>query len=511
MKKLSFKILKYLGILLGTVFLFILFLLGYPTADPLSQKANDTSYIISNVNIVDIELDSIIERQSVYIEKDRILKISPADSMSVDGEIEIIDGSGKYLMSSLWDMHSHLGFQVAPQLLMPLHIANGVTNIRDMHSIVRLNKERAQWRKEIEDGVLLGPRILTFADEIVGANYDDQNVMDVVDRSQKDDRTYIKIYSGILEDRYFKLAEYAKSKGVDFAGHYPDAINPIDASRAGQKSFEHALIFIRHANPMGDSLRAYYNTYYGDGEYDRDSKPSGKEMLAQFDSDLFYELLDVMVEEETYFCPTHVTRNYEALATNEAFISDPNLKYIPLGIKFIWDGDASGMKEYAAKEGNQQYLEDLHKKGLELTGLAHKRGVKILAGTDNNDPYSFAGFTLHTELDQLVQAGLSPAEALETATIIPAEYFDLREEYGSVDVNKKADLLLLSANPLQEIKNAKSIERLFFNGSMYTDEDLEEMKDYVEDNANGIAGLSVSMKMFIRMAKDNRPEARHQH
>jgi len=503
-KKIILKILKYGLIVIGLILSIILLLYVYPIAEPLRQKTDTNDYIISNINIIDVANDSIITNQSVYIKNDRIVKVTSKDSILKNDHIKIIDGKGKYALAGLWDMHSHLAFQIAPQVIMPLHIANGVTYIRDMQGIVNINKERIQWRKEIDSEELLGPRLIGFADEIVGANYDEQNVFELVNRTAKDSQTFIKIYSGILPDRYFPLAEEAKKQGVVFAGHYPNAINPIDASNAGQRSFEHAHLFLKHANPLAKKNRQYYQALYSDEEVDEDDRPSPIDMLASFDYQKFYELVDTMVKNNTYFCPTHITRKYEAFANDKVFLDDANLKYIPHLVSLIWKDDISQMKEYVEVEGNQQYLEDFYLKGLELTGLAHEKGVNILAGTDSYDPYSFPGISLHSELEELVKAGLSPAEALKSATIIPAEYFNVSEMYGTIAENKIADLLILDKNPLEDIKNTTSIESLFFNGNLYEKEDIDNMKLYVENNASGINGLSISVKMFFRLMKDNR-------
>jgi hypothetical protein len=504
MKKIILKTFKYLLILVGLILIIILFLYLYPISKPLSQKADNNSYTISNINIVDVANDSILKNKTIVIKNNRIIKITLNNSISKDKNTKIIDGTGKYALAGLWDMHSHLAFQIAPQVIMPLHIANGVTNIRDMHGVVNINEERIKWRKEIESETLLGPRLIGFADEIVGANYDEQNVLDVINRTANDKRTFIKIYSGILSKRYFELAKVAKSKGVVFAGHYPNAINPIDASNAGQRSFEHAHLFLKHANSEADKNREYYRAMYADEEVDERNKPSSIKMLKSFDYAKFYELVDVMVKNETYFCPTHITRKYEALTNNKDFLNDENLKYIPHLVSFIWKDDVSGMKEYAKKEGYQDYLNNFYTKGLELTGLAHEKGVKILAGTDSYDPYSFPGISLHSELEELVKAGLSPAEALACATINPSEYFQVSKNYGTIEEEKIADILILNKNPLLDIKNTISIESLFFNGNIYTKEDIDTMKKYVEDNSSGINGLSISVKMFIRLMKDNR-------
>ncbi|WP_115870360.1 amidohydrolase family protein [Marinoscillum furvescens] len=504
MKKIFLRMMKYALIAVVFFALLILVLWLYPLAEPLTQKSSDHSYIIKGVNIVDAEADTVLHNQFVYIKGDRIERIASDAFTPDDANMVQVEGTGKYLIPGLWDMHSHLAFQIAPQVIMPLHIAHGVTNIRDMQGIVNINEERRQWRQDILAEKLLGPRLIGFADEIVGANYDEQDVVEVVNRTAADPNTFIKIYSGILSERYFALAKEANARGVVFAGHYPNAINPIDASNAGQRSFEHAHLFIKHANPLADQNREYYRALYSDEEVDASDRPSVVAMLEGFDEEQFNELVDVMVKNETYFCPTHVTRRYEALAYDQDFLDDPNLQYVPPLVAMIWSDDASGMHEYAKPDGMQTYLEDFYTKGLELTGRAHDSGVKVLAGTDSYDPYSFPGISLHQELEELVKAGLTPAEALVSATSEPAVYFGVTADYGRVEAGKVADLLLLSKNPLEDIRNTRTIERLYYNGNQYEKTDLEAMKTYVADNASGIKGWALSVKMFLRLMKDNR-------
>ncbi len=504
MKKSILKFLKYFGYLILLAILFVLALVFYPTPQSLPQKKGPGNYIITRVNIVDVANDSIITNQSIIIKDNRIVQIIHSDSIINDSNYTVIDGNNKYAMAGLWDMHSHLAIQVAPQTVMPLHIANGITNIRDMQGVVRINKERKLWREQIESGELLGPRIIGFADEIVGDNYDERDVIKVVNRSAKDQRTFIKIYSNILSERYFKLAKEAKKQGVDFAGHYPDALNPVDASNAGQRSFEHAHLFIDYSHPASERQREYNRVVNLDQEPDETLKVPVEERLANFDYDRFYELVDVMVKNNTYFCPTHITKQYEASVNNDAFLNDEKLKYIPYLISNIWNDDVKGMKER-----EQKPISDFYNKGLELTGLAHKRGVKILAGTDSYDPYSFPGFSLHKELEELVKSGLSPAEALATATINPSEYFSVSNDYGSLEKGKVADIILLQKNPLINIKNSTTIESVFFNGSIYNREELNEFLNYVAQNVSGIKGMSISVKIFFRLMKDNRPSVRN--
>ena len=503
MKKAILKFLKYSGILLVLAILFVVFLFLYPTAAPLAQKSNTDNYIISNVHIIDAVHDSILMNKSIEINNNRIVRIFPADSVFKSTN-KVIDGKGMYAMSGLWNMHSHLGLPIAPQTVMPLQLANGITNLRDMQGVVRINKERALWQQQINEKKLLGPRIIGFANFQIGSSYDTKDVVKVVNKTAEDKSRFIKIYSNVLKDRYFKLAKEAKKKNVPFAGHYPLSIAPIDASNAGQRSFEHAHLFIDASHPRADKQRKYAELRILEQERDGTLFTSYEDILATFDINKFNELADVMVKNNTYFCPTHVTKQYEASINNTAFLNNENIKYIPSMLKTIWDGDIEGMKKRNITTSINYY-----KKGLELTGLAHKRGVKILAGTDTNDPYSFPGFTIHTELEQLVKAGLTPGEAIATATINPSEYFHLSKDYGTIETGKIADILLLKNNPLTDIKNTKNIQSIFYNGNIYSRAELDEFQDYVEDNVSGISGLSLTVKMFFSLMKGNNPEARN--
>ena len=487
--------------LFGLFSLFILtgcLLLLLPLGEPLSQKVKNNHVVITNVNIIDAINEKVINNQDVYIQNGEIQQITNATQHTFSN-VTIIEGTGKFLMPSLWDMHSHLAFDVAPQLAMPMYLAYGVTGLRDMQGVMIINSQRQQWKKSINDGELLGPKIIARADEIVGDNYDERNVTEVVERVSQASGSFIKIYSGIQEPRYLKLANEAKQKNVTFAGHYPLSIDPILSSQAGQKSFEHAHLFIDNSSILADEIRAYHK----EGNSPDITRPSRKQILDSFSYDKFNLLVKTMIENNTYFCPTHVTKNYEASVFDENYLNSDKKDYVPFLMEFMWNDDAENMKRY-----DEQLLKRFHQRGLELTGIAHDKGVKILAGTDTFDPYSVPGITLHEELAQLVAAGLTPGQAIVSATVNPADYFGLGSQYGSVEEGKIADLLLLTKNPLENIENTKEIDTLFFNQAIYSHSDLSGYKEYVKDNVSGASGAAMSIKMLWGLFRDNNPEAR---
>ena len=438
---------------------------------------------ITNVDVVDTESGALLDDQMVVIESGRITIVGKSDVIDIPENSTIIDGRGKFLIPGLWDMHVHLPW-VAPQLTMPLFIANGVTGVREMGGVAYQVKR--DWQQQIAEGTLLGPRIMSLTNAVVTTLSSDDEAREMV-TANPNEEGMIKVYHQALPEYYFTLMETANQKGITVAGHRPQAVSAVEASRAGQKSFEHARFFLYESYPGAPALRARYLARYSGEDTSRTrivTTAERREMLDGFDPDLFDQVVVAMIENDTWFCPTHLTRKMDAFADNEAYRNDERLKYISPMQRDRWNADADGMvRQDTSVEGRTAFME-FYLKGLELTGEAHRAGVKILAGTDANDTYVFPGFSLHDELQELVDAGLSPMEALQTATMSPAEYYGVTDEYGSIAVGKVADMVLLDANPLTDIANTKEINTLIFRGEVHERAELDQLLAEVEEQLN---------------------------
>ncbi len=209
-----------------------------------------------------------------------------------------------------------------------------------------------------------------------------------------------------------------------------------------------------------------------------------REMIEMNDDTVTGDIFRTFVENGTWFCPTHGTRKMDAFAGNEDYRNDARLKYIHPFFKKQWDEDAEDMTAEDPSQSGRKTFMDFYIAGVELTGKAHAAGVNIIAGTDANDTFIFPGSGLHEELRRFVQAGLTPAEALKTATLNPARYFEVLQDFGTVAAGKKADLIILNANPLEDIGNTEAIEFVLFDGNVYTKDALDSMLDFVEKQAN---------------------------
>ncbi len=490
LKKISITVFT---VLLSAILIFYI-LIKIPLPEPPKPSQKVTDIVIKNTNIVDIELDSIYEK-SLLIKNGVIIEIGEYEAFQVPKNAHIINGKGKYAIPGLWDMHAHVNSNLGPHFSFPLYISNGVTHIRDMggHAEFSLKKK---WREQIEANTLLGPRLEGIGSTFVSKLVSDEHTKAIISTFSGETNDFIKTYNGILPKYYFQLLEEAEKKSITILGHRPRAVSAIEASLAGHKSFEHARLFLFECYSGSEELRAKYLARYN-GESNAgeslDNTTSLRDMIDNHSDSMFEDLVNEMVKNNTWFCPTHLTRKMDAYADNEVYLNDPRLKYINAIEKRNWIRDTRGMVNMdPTPEGRKTYM-DFYEKGLELTGKAHKAGVKILVGTDANDTFCFPGFSIHDELLELVKAGLKPSEALKSATILPASYFNLSHNYGTLEIGKVADIILLEKNPLLNIANTKKIDMIIDRGHVYSRLDLDGILTSVESMTSN---LRATLRLF---------------
>lgn len=432
-----------------------------------------TPVVIRNVTVVDVERGVLRPAQMVAIERGRIVPHIPRGALE-------IDGTGKYLMPALWDMHAHL-YRHSPMVDLPLYIAYGVTSVRDMQGcpkpgdpFIACAEEKRRWGREGEAGLRVAPRVVSTTSFMANGPAMLQRVKGVPHffgtanaaearafvRHQAAARGVdaIKVYDRLPREAYFALVDEAKRLKLDVVGHRPLAVSAIEAAAAGQKSIEHARVFLHESYAGSAALRSA-----------KEWREERRRMLDEHDPRMADEIFAAFVKHGTWYVPTHLTRWVDAYAEHDAVRKDPLLRYLHPLLKWQWLEDVDGtIAKDPSPEGRRTHRE-FYEKGLELTGRAHRAGVNLLAGTD----YIVAGADLHRELQQLVRAGLTPAEALKTATVNPAEYSGSRND----------DLILLDANPLADIRNTETIAAVIYNGNVYDREAIAGLRRHVERQA----------------------------
>jgi hypothetical protein len=442
-----------------------------------SPAVSGRGIVFTNATVIDVKGGQSTPDMTVLVSGNRIAALGKTGEVRPPTDAQAIDASGKYLIPGLWDMHAHLGAGGAPiEIDMPLLVANGVTGMREMwadcHTVSPLDclGQRRSWQKQIEAGDLVGPRLLALASWPVNgprglpngvpaffgaANAEQGRLLARYFAERKVD--FIKIYPNIPREGFLALAAEARRLGLSVAGHEPLALSAIEASEAGLQSFEHARVFLLNCFRGAAELRRLDASATASTKWRRS-------MVDEFDLKACQPVFSAFVKNRTRYVPTHLTRRMEAFADDPAFRQDPRSKYIPKAQWTAWNRDADGVVARDSSPQGRKVMMDFYTKGLEITGAAHRAGVQVMLGTDSGDSYVFAGFAVHEELEELVKAGLTPAEALRTATWNGAEFLGRTSDSGSLEQGKRADLILLDANPLSDIRNTRKIAAVVLNG-----------------------------------------------
>jgi imidazolonepropionase-like amidohydrolase len=474
----------------------LLILLIVPAAHSQS-KVQQNVLAISDVTVIDATGAPATSHMTVIITGDRITAIAKVGEVSIPRNAQAIDGKGKFLIPGLWDMHVHTVIRSLPKFYFPLFIANGVTGVRDMAADLGLLK---QLRKEMDEGKLTGPRLvggqmvdgpIPFWPGIAISVSDEAGARRAVATAKDKGADFIKVYSLVPHQAYFALADEAKKRGIPFAGHVPFLVSASEASDSGQKSIEHLegiWLACSAEEPQLRKTLAEAVTNAKDNDQIRTSvvrvlNETQLRALETYSPEKAAALFARFAKNGTWQAPTLVVKRSGAYMDDKEFTNDARLKYLRRGIVEEWKNqDDWRLKNRTPEISARSRM--IYQKELDLVSEMHRAGVRMLAATDAVVWYVVPGFSLHDELELFVQAGLTPMEALQTATRNPAIYLGLSDELGTVEQGKKADLVLLDANPLESISNTKKINAVLVRGKLFQRAALDKMLKDAEAIAN---------------------------
>jgi len=463
--------------------LLLLLLMALP-ARPAPQAPRPL--VFTHVTVIDMTGASPSPDMTVVITGDRITELGKSAKVHAPEGAQVVDATGKFIIPGLWDMHVHW----FNQDYLPLFVANGVTGIRMMWGMPLHH----QWRQEIEQGTLLGPRMAIASAIVDGpkpiwpgsiAVGNDAEGRQAVIQSKQAGADFIKVYSRLTREGYFAIADEAKKQGIPFAGHVPETVSVAEASDAGQKSIEHFTSFLEACSTREEKLRkaradAWANLPEGQMFPSRALlRPLSRTMLETFSPEKANALFARLARNHTWQCPTLTVLRNMAFIKDPAIHDDRRVKYMPPGIASGWD-PAGDFRLKDRTEEDYELGRLTYRKLTELIVPMRRAGVELLAGTDVLNPYCFPGFSLHDELTLLVKAGLSPMEALQAATLNPARFLGKEKDLGTVEKGKIADLVVLEANPLEDIGNSRKIDAVVLNGRLFSKPELQKMLADVE-------------------------------
>jgi imidazolonepropionase-like amidohydrolase len=408
--------------------------------------------------------------QTVLIIGDRIQGIGRSDKLKIPRSAQIVDATGKFLIPGLWDMHVHwydtYGFS--------LFVANGVTGIREMFGFPSL----LDIRKDITAGALVGPRMVVaspivdgpnpiWPDSIVAGNANEGR--QAVIKAKADGYDFVKVYSLLPRDAYLAIADQARESKIPFAGHVPSSITATEAAEAGQRSIEHLDGILISCSTREDEMRKIGRTASIE-----ERRNKSKVILDTLSRSKAKALFANLKRNHVWQCPTLNVLRSMANLDDPGLAEDPRLKYVSREIRDLWNPKNDfRLKSRTAED--YALAKKTYQKQVEVVGEMRRSGLEFLAGTDVLNPYCFPGFSLHDELSLLVGAGLTPMEALQSATRNPARFLGMGKEVGTVQKGKLADLVLLDADPLLDIRNTTKITAVIVNGRLLDRSGLDKL------------------------------------
>jgi imidazolonepropionase-like amidohydrolase len=460
--------------------------------------ANPTVLVLTHVTVIDMTGVAAKPDLTVVITGDRISQIGKAAEMQTPKDATVVDSRGKFLIPGLWDMHIHW----YDKDYLPLFVANGVTGVRIMSG----SPLHHEWRKEIEAGTLLGPRMVIASEIVDGPKpfwpnsisvANPSQAREAVDRAKQEGADFVKVYTFLPRDAYFAIADEARQQGLPFEGHVPLSVTAEEASRAGQKSFEHLTGILPACSMRSAELNQAAQADLADEMVS--TKPTfwgthvaalRQAMIDTYSPKKAAALSALLKSNGTWQCPTLTLWRSLGNGNDPSFTNDPRLKYMPPQVKATWDP----AKAYGETPQEFELTRKEFPRDLEVVNQMQRSGVGILAGTDTLNPFCFPGFSLHDELRLMVKAGLSPMEAMQAATLNPARFLGKENDIGTVEKGKLADVVLLDANPLDDLENTKKISSVIYRGQYFPRAALDQMLAHAEAWANRKSIAQAMMK-----------------
>lgn len=401
-------------------------------SSPHNSEISETSSItvFHNVNLISMIDDKILENYSVVIVDGIINQVAKAEEISLPENAKIIDGEGKYLMPGLVDMHVHIGIYRYEEVL---YLANGVTGIQNMWGRVEdLNTRAFNERNSV------GLRIYTTGPLMDGADpiWKNSTVLEnredarkAVLRVKEQGYDSVKVYEKLSLDVYQEIMETAGEIDIKVVGHVPRNVGLGTVLKLRQNSIEH--------------LSGYSETN---------------------------------IETEAKMTAENNVWNTPTLAIANIIKEESEIE----GLEYVHPNIIKGWNDMKLAANYELFIDSLDKRQ-NLVKIIHQAGGRILAGTDANNPFVIPGFSLHDELEYLAGAGLTPYEVLKTATYNPAEFLEQLDKYGTIEEGKFADLILLSENPLEDVRNTKKLEGTMIRGIWFDRESLNEKLENLKD------------------------------
>jgi len=419
-----------------------------------------------NVNVVPMTSEKVVEQQTVIVESSHIVAIGPVDEVPIPEEAKVIEGTDRYLMPGLAEMHAHVPDSSSPNIdrYFSLYVANGVTTIRGMLG----QPSHLALREELLDGKVFGPRLYTSGPSLNGRSVNGaRHARQLVEEQYAAGYDFIKVHPGLSSDEFEALAQTANALEMPYAGHVPVAAGVSRALELNMATIDHLDGYFAALLPANSDGSGGYGGFFD-------------VLLAnELETDRIADVARETAQAGTWNVPTEVLVELRVDETPVAELRNrPEMRYMPAATVQRWVNDKASV--ISANDFNPEVAAAAIEIRRRLILELHRAGAGLLLGADSPQVFNVPGFSIHRELDTLVSAGLTPYEALRTGTAAVAEF--LHSNTGIVAVGRAADLVLLDANPLIDIRNSRRIHGVMVRGTWYSASVLEKrLEPYLAD------------------------------
>ncbi len=432
---------------------------------PGSADAQNASFAITNVTVLPMNEERVLENHTVIVRDGVIVQVAPSEQVTVPDDAVQLDGTGRYLMPGLAEMHGHIPGSGNPQYtedVLFLYVSNGVTTVRGMLG----DPSHLDLRDRASRGEIIAPTIFAAGPGLSGERVADAEAAERTVREQHAaGYDLLKVFN--MSPRVYEhMAATAHELGMPFAGHVPESVGLQGAIDARQSSIDHFDRYVEYLAATHPDVDEHEPGFFGSG------------MIGLVDLDRIPAAVAATREARVWNVPTlSLVEHLASPEPAEQMIRWPEMRYMPQEVLDGWvrSKHSFGEREDFQPEAAAQ-LVDVRR---QLTKALHDAGAMIALGSDAPQFFNVPGFSLHHEMEMMVNAGLTPHEVLITGTRNPAIYFGKSDEFGTVEVGQRADLVLLEANPLEDISNVQNRVGVMLRGKWLPETEIQERLEVI--------------------------------
>lgn len=448
-----------------------LLLIVFVSCGQSEEKISPTAILISNVNQIDVTNGSLLKNRQIVIDSGKIKRITD-DIENPGAYTTTIDGTGKYVIPGLAEMHAHIPPPSTPaervEEVLFLYVANGITTIRGMLG----HPGHLTLREVAKEGRIISPRIFTSSPSLNGNSVTSkEEAIQKVSAYQKAGYDFLKIHPGIQREVFDQVVATANEVGIPFAGHVPVDVGIRHALKSRYASIDHVDGFLEGLVPESANVKPTDNGFFGYA------------FTPLADTSKIDELVALANQNEVWIVPTQsLFERWFATIGSDELLQQPEMVYMPKTTLQNWKTRKDeSINDPSFNTEQWKKFDGIRK---ELIAKLNANGHGMLLGSDAPQLFNVPGFSIHHEIQGMIGAGMTPLEILKSGTVNPARYFDMEDTFGDLKVGLDADMVLLESNPLDDMTALQEIAGVMLRGRWIPKEEIDEKLAIVAKHAS---------------------------